>query len=124
MIRRPRPLAAPDVVALPTSEEIAALLRRRPLGAVIVDICHDLGIMPGDVDPELLRELSAAIIEYGGSLARYLAGTMDRVFGPLHYSLSPCGREPGRGGRGAGIETAAVALATGPPEAPAVMAAA
>jgi hypothetical protein len=113
-------------VALPTPEEIAALLRRRPLGAVIVDICHDLGIMPGDVDPELWCELRAAIIEYGGSLAKYLAGTMERAFGALAYSPSPCERGPRRGGRDEGFETPAVplALSTGPPELPAVLAAA
>ena len=31
---------------LPTPEQIAAEVRRRPIGAVIAEICHDLGIMP------------------------------------------------------------------------------
>ncbi len=111
--RPARPQAAPDVAALPTPEEIAALLRRRPLGAVIVDICHDLGIMQGDVEPELWRELRDAIIEYGGSLARYLAGTMGRVFGRLpgpHFSPSPGGyRSPTSAERLASIQPCTMA---------------
>ena len=31
---------------LPTAEQIAAEVRRRPIGAVIADICRDLGILP------------------------------------------------------------------------------
>jgi hypothetical protein len=52
---------------LPTSEQIAADIRRRPVGAVIADICRDLGILPGH---KLWRELSLAIIDHGGSLVR------------------------------------------------------
>jgi hypothetical protein len=76
---RPRRRPAPDDVTLPTPEELAALLHR-PLGAVIADICRDLGITPGNVEPELWRELQRAIIEYGGSLSRYLIETNRRVF--------------------------------------------
>ena len=39
---------------LPTPEQIAAEVRRRPIGAVIADICRDLGIMPNH---PLWREL-------------------------------------------------------------------
>jgi hypothetical protein len=124
---RAKPEAAPDVVALPTPQQIAALLRRRSLGAVLVEICHDLGIMPGDMEPELSRELRAAIIEYGGSLARYLSGTMDRALGRLpapRVSAPQRSRiEPPTKWMGAEVETPqssppvpiALALATGPP---------
>jgi hypothetical protein len=47
---------------LPTEEEIAAEVRRRPVGAVIADICRDLGIAPGRLDPAFWRELSHAVI--------------------------------------------------------------
>ena len=64
-----RRLADPDprLELLPTSEQIAADIRRRPVGAVIADICRDLGILPGH---KLWRELSLAIIDHGGSLVR------------------------------------------------------
>jgi hypothetical protein len=57
----------PRLALLPTSEQIAADIRRRPVGAVIADICRDLGILPGH---KLWRELSLAIIDHGGSLVR------------------------------------------------------
>ena len=44
-----RPLTAPPdprLAGLPTAEQIAAEVRRRPIGAVIADICRDLGILP------------------------------------------------------------------------------
>jgi hypothetical protein len=71
--RAARPAAArrtledpdPRLALLPTSEQIAADIRRRPVGAVIADICRDLGILPGH---KLWRELSLAIIDHGGSL--------------------------------------------------------
>ena len=122
---RAKPEAAPDVVALPTPQQIATMLRRRPLGAVLVDICHDLGVMPGDMEAELSRELRRAIIEYGGSLARYLSRTMDRALGRLpapQASSSPCRRiEPQSEPMGAEFETPSLrppvelVLATGPP---------
>jgi hypothetical protein len=133
-VPRAKPEATPDVVTLPTPQQIAAPLRRRPLGAVLVDICHDLGIMPGDMEPELSRALRAAIIEYGGSLARYLSRTMDRALGRLpapHVSPSPRSRiEPRSEPMGAGVAPPqsyppvpiALALATGPPLTPAVTA--
>ena len=62
----------PRLARLPTEEEIAAEVRRRPVGAVIVDICRDLGISarPAATGP-FWDELSHAIIAYGGSLAGF-----------------------------------------------------
>jgi hypothetical protein len=57
----------PRLELLPTSEQIADDIRRRPVGVVIADICRDLGILPGH---KLWRELSLAIIDHGGSLVR------------------------------------------------------
>jgi hypothetical protein len=61
---------------LPTAQQIAAEVRRRPIGAVIADICRDLGIMPCH---PLWRELSQLIIRHGGSLARLVNDILDRV---------------------------------------------
>jgi hypothetical protein len=63
------PTEDPRLARLPTEAEIAAEVRRRPVGA---DICHDLGLMPGQCDRAFWHELSEAIIVYGGSLAGFL----------------------------------------------------
>jgi hypothetical protein len=73
---RPEPQRAehtedPRLARLPTEEEIAAEMRRRPIGAVIVDICCDLGIAPGDLDRGFWDEINLAIIMYGGSIVRF-----------------------------------------------------
>jgi hypothetical protein len=70
-------------VALPTAQQIAAMLRRRPLGSVIVEICSDLGIAPGDIEAELWTQVSLTIEEYGGSLSVYLTRLADRLWGPM-----------------------------------------
>ena len=62
---------------MPTPEQIAAEVRRRPIGAVIADICRDLGIMPNH---PLWRELRVLIIRYGGSLAKLVKDIFDRAF--------------------------------------------
>jgi hypothetical protein len=64
-------------VCLPTSEQIAADVRRRPIGAVIADICRDLGIMPSH---PLWPELRRLIIRYGGDLANLVKDILDRAF--------------------------------------------
>jgi hypothetical protein len=63
----------PLLARLPTEKEIAAEVRRRPVGAVIVDICVDLGIAPGDLDRAFWDEINHAIIMYGGSVVNWLA---------------------------------------------------
>ena len=86
---RPEPRHArrtedPHLAQLPTELAIAAAvaaeLRRRPIGAVIADICRDFGIAPGRLDAALWRELSHAIITYGGSLAGFLDTLHRRLF--------------------------------------------
>ena len=81
---KPRPTASPPaevsdprLAHLPTAEQIAALVRRRPIGAVIVDIYRDLGILPSH---PLWREVQQAMREFGGSLTRLLRDLLDRVF--------------------------------------------
>jgi hypothetical protein len=70
--RRPAVMEDSRLARLPTEKEIAAEVRRRPVGAVIVDICRDLGIMPGQLDRAFWDELAHAIIAYGGSLTAFL----------------------------------------------------
>ena len=61
---------------MPTPEDIAAEIRRRPVGAVIADICRDLGIVPGN---PLWLELSRAIVANGGSFIRLFKDALRRV---------------------------------------------
>lgn len=67
--RQPRP-ATPDpdaelLGALPSAREIAARIRNRPAGAVIVEICRDLGIT---MEHPLWPEIRDAIRYHGGNL--------------------------------------------------------
>jgi hypothetical protein len=73
-----RPVAAadPGLARLPTAEEIADQLRRRPVAAVIADICRDLGINPGH---DLWRELASVLTEYGGAIGPLFRHMCDRV---------------------------------------------
>ena len=63
----------PRLAHLPTPDEIAAMVRRQPIGAVLADICRDLGIVPSH---KLWHELHAAIDKYGGNFVRLV---MDRI---------------------------------------------
>ena len=63
------------LLRLPSAEEIARRIRGRRAGAVIVEICGDLGI---DASHPLWREIQRAIIQYDGSLARMLTIWMSR----------------------------------------------
>jgi hypothetical protein len=62
------PARAPSLESPPTLEQIAAEDRRRPIGAVLVDICLDLGIAPAQMDPATHEELRRAVWDYHGSL--------------------------------------------------------
>jgi hypothetical protein len=68
--------ADPRLARMPTTEQIAAEIRHRPVGAVIADICRDLGIMP---DHPLWRELRLAIMLHGGSLAGFTKDMFERA---------------------------------------------
>ncbi len=67
-----RQVEDPSLAHLPTPEEILAKVRRRPIGAVLVDICLDLGIVPGQMDHATWEELRRDLILYGGNLATLL----------------------------------------------------
>jgi hypothetical protein len=97
---RPTDIVAPGI-CLPTPEQIAAEVRRRPIGAVIADICRDLGVMSNH---PLWRELRNAITRYGGNLARLVKDICDLAFQspaspwPLSSSLAPALRYPAPSG--------------------------
>jgi hypothetical protein len=65
---------------LPTAEDIAAQMRRRPICAVIAEICRDLGIKPSH---PLWRELSWVIFDNGGNVS----GLLKHIFkqGSLYF---------------------------------------
>ncbi len=77
---RPRPAPDPRLANLPTEAEIAADIRRRPIGVVIVSICEDLGTMPGHLDRAFWDELRHAILCYGGSLAAFIGRLSNKLF--------------------------------------------
>ena len=68
-------------------------MRRRPIGAVIVDICCDLGIAPGDLERGFWDEINIAIIMYGGSGVRFFNDLRKRssafLLGHLSDSADP-----------------------------------
>ena len=83
--RRPRaaqPAAQPAdeadsrLVHLPTPADIAADIRRRSVGAVLADICRDLGILPSH---PLWQELSQAVIGNGGGLRTLYRDMVERI---------------------------------------------
>ena len=72
--RRPDPALLdpgdPDASRLPTQEELAAEVRRRPVGRTIAYICMDLGIAPGLCDGDFWNRVEKTLRRYGGSLRR------------------------------------------------------
>lgn len=65
---------AAELANLPSARDIAARVRGRPIGAVIGDICRDLGI---DSTHTLWADVLDAITAHGGNLAR-LVGIVQR----------------------------------------------
>jgi hypothetical protein len=72
--RRPDPALLapgdPDALRLPSPEELAAEVRRRPVGRTMTYICLDLGIVPGLCDGEFWNRVEKTLRRYGGSLGR------------------------------------------------------
>ena len=78
--RAPRPRPDPSLAdRLPSVEEIAAEVRRRPIGAVLADICDDLGIVASH---PLWEELRDALIDHRGNFAGLVSRMLDRVLTP------------------------------------------
>jgi hypothetical protein len=100
----------PRLARLPTADEIAAEVRIRPVGAVIADICRDLGIAPGELDRAFWEELNLAIISYGGTYAGVLNDLIHRSFA---FTFGDHADTADRGPPEASPQPPA--LATGPP---------
>lgn len=83
-VRKPRTRPAPvprnnaDSVlgTLPTSKEIAAQLRDRPVGEVLAEICRDLGILTAD---SFWQELEGVLLENGGDLDSVIQDADNRI---------------------------------------------
>ena len=93
--------AASLLANLPTPDQIAAMVRRQPIGAVLADICRDLGI---PASHPLWRELHLAINQYGGNWLRLVMERLDRAF-PIadivaRLKAKPAARPPGPAGTG------------------------
>lgn len=73
------------LAGLPSADEIARRMRRQPVGAVLVDLCLDLGI---NTTHPLWRPLNEAIIRHGGSLARLLQVRFQR--GTSRWAAPEC----------------------------------
>jgi hypothetical protein len=71
------------LAALPTPDQIAAKVRRQSIGAVLADICRDLGIAPSH---PLWRDLHLAITQYGGNYIRLIMGWFERAFPIAHIA--------------------------------------
>ena len=87
--RAPRPQPQPDsdlLANMPSAEAIAAQIRSRSAGAVIVDICRDLGI---DTTHPLWPAIRDAIIGHNGSLARMVTFWVGRLAVLLTPTASP-----------------------------------
>ena len=98
--------AEPRIARLPTPGDIAAEIRRRPAGAVLADICRDLGIVASH---PLWRELSRAIISNGGNLTTLFKDIADRLGSLIRppAAAQPAGSAP--------ILPSTVRPGTGPP---------
>lgn len=81
--RRPVDEAA-ELHNLPSAQDIADRIRRRPIGIVIEEICRDFGISGID---ELWRAVLDAITVNGGSRARVLRIGSDRAFAAFESGI-------------------------------------
>ena len=77
--------AHPGKPPRPPRGKIAAKVRRQPIGAVIADICRDLGIMPSH---PLWRELQMAIISECGNFAGLVKDILEQAF-PIAAGAPP-----------------------------------
>ena len=99
----PQPTDTASLIArLPTPDQIAAKVRRQKIGAVLADICRDLGIPPSH---ELWDELYSAIKEYGGNSTRLYFDWLEQAF-PIRHILARYTAKP---------EAQPAPASTGPP---------
>jgi hypothetical protein len=115
---RPRPAKRADPDGLPTAAQIAAEVRRRPVGAVIADICRDLGLLPGQCDRAFWAELSDIITTYGGKLSRWIKVIERRIKHTLTLARDRQDAAPAAPAASTPHAPPTNAAATGPPRQP------
>jgi hypothetical protein len=99
----PQPTDTASLLAkLPTPDQIAAKVRCQKIGAVLADICRDLGIPPTH---ELWDELYRVIREFGGNSSRLYFEWLEQAF-PIRHILT---------GYKARSDTPPEPVSTGPP---------
>ena len=69
----------PQDERLPSAAEIAAELQRRPVGAIVAEICHDIGIAAEDLTEEQWDALQAVIDTYGGDRMKLFPAVRNRL---------------------------------------------
>jgi len=78
--RKPRLTEAADnatlLLRIPTEQEIAAMLRHRTIGAVLVDICADLGI---GLSHPMWQEVKYLVVKHGGRWLPVINRTFHRL---------------------------------------------
>jgi len=85
--RQPPPDEEEELLGtLPSAREIAARIRNRRIGAVLVEICRDLGITTRH---ELWRELNDAIIIHGGNTVKLMHAWWRRHEGIVDLPILP-----------------------------------
>ena len=115
MPRTRAPRAKPDpqlADRLPTAEEIADQVRRRPIGAVLADICEDLGILPSH---PLWRELHMAITSNGGGYLALVHRVTQLYSAAVRDNIDALMRQPLPPSWPPHPDTFGIEAATGPP---------
>ncbi len=85
--RQPRPDEEAELLGpLPSARQIAARIRKQRPGAVIADICRDLGIA---TDHPLWREIHKAILSHGGSMVKVMDVWFRRARQAAHLPVPP-----------------------------------
>jgi hypothetical protein len=92
---------------MPTPEQIAEAARYRPIGAVVADICRDLGITQSH---PLWGEAMMIVTEFGGNLVTLVKDIVDRL---CWWDRDPAAFQ--QAGWPAQDSPAAAACGTGPP---------
>jgi hypothetical protein len=99
--------AAFQLPDIPTAEDLAAAMRYRSAGAVVADICRDLGIVQSH---PLWDEIMMVVTEFGGNFVRLFKDMLNRV---SIWFLAAHALE--NQGRLALVPQALAACGTGPP---------
>ncbi len=93
-VHGPDPDEPPDPDNLPTVAQLAAEIRRRPIGRALAEICADLGISPSLCDGNLWFDITCALIRYRGNLPKLMKQFRRRE---IHFCDTEADRNPALG---------------------------